>query len=640
MSEQRMDIFLLAAPQAGIEHAVLVSNLSAAFKKDPAAIEKMLSRPRTMVKADVTPEIAGKYKVLIEKSGGQCELVVRASSAVGEAPAAASSTPVQAEAPVAPVQPAAVAAAPATIETIPPVAPLASASAAPLSNSAPIPAVTPVPEVPPELIAVQPLSPDQAAASSEEPGPVSPQADPAPVAAFEQDVVAQLQAWAGNSDEQPSGEQQGTDTSGEEGQDSAPVDNSLADTSVADHSDAACYCAKCGTVIRLGQNKCSKCFSPVIEHQAKHKTTAALLAFFAGGLGLHRLYLGQWWGVIYMLFLWTLIPILVAVVESVVFFLAPQKKWDAHYGRVQKSSPLLAAIYAIAFFVLVGLVALLSALVIPVHQDYTNRAKVQSASPQVHESLDKVADFIKKNQTYPGDNHTAGLPEKSDAPFIESINLQDGAIVQVVYRLSGATENNIILWIPTENQGEIIWDCKRGTLPDKYRPRECRSGDVPINRELERAAAESALSQKLYSADKHISLLVPITWEVKELLPAATIGAARLMDENYVVVLADAKANFEENLTLADYSRNVQLQLADNIKSGMVQGDVEYLTIAGFPAEQFVFPGVVGGVKIAYVVTLINGDTHFYRVLAWTLQTRMEQHKKLLKSISESVKIY
>jgi hypothetical protein len=75
MSNQRLDVFLLATPQPGVERANLVTNLAVALQKDVPSIEKMLRRSRTLVKADVGPELAAKYKALIEKAGGQCELV-------------------------------------------------------------------------------------------------------------------------------------------------------------------------------------------------------------------------------------------------------------------------------------------------------------------------------------------------------------------------------------------------------------------------------------------------------------------------------------------------------------------------------------------------------------------------------------
>ncbi len=54
----------------------------------------------------------------------------------------------------------------------------------------------------------------------------------------------------------------------------------------------------------------------------KSKSTAALLAFFLGGLGIHRFYLGQnGVGILYLLFCWTFIPAFIAFLISSSLFL-------------------------------------------------------------------------------------------------------------------------------------------------------------------------------------------------------------------------------------------------------------------------------------------------------------------------------
>ncbi|MFH6994202.1 TM2 domain-containing protein [Flavobacterium sp. FlaQc-48] len=45
----------------------------------------------------------------------------------------------------------------------------------------------------------------------------------------------------------------------------------------------------------------------------KSKLTAAILAFFFGGIGIHKFYLGQsGQGILYLLFCWTFIPSIIA----------------------------------------------------------------------------------------------------------------------------------------------------------------------------------------------------------------------------------------------------------------------------------------------------------------------------------------
>lgn len=65
----------------------------------------------------------------------------------------------------------------------------------------------------------------------------------------------------------------------------------------------------------------------------KNKTTTALLAFFLGGLGIHRFYLGQnGMGILYLIFCWTFIPAFIAFLDFFIFIVMSEDRFNYKYN--------------------------------------------------------------------------------------------------------------------------------------------------------------------------------------------------------------------------------------------------------------------------------------------------------------------
>lgn len=81
-------------------------------------------------------------------------------------------------------------------------------------------------------------------------------------------------------------------------------------------------CPKCGVrqpVLQAPVSAAAAAAPVPVPTTTRSKGTAALLAFFLGGLGVHKFYLGQsGLGVVYLLFCWTFIPAIVAFIEFLV----------------------------------------------------------------------------------------------------------------------------------------------------------------------------------------------------------------------------------------------------------------------------------------------------------------------------------
>lgn len=65
----------------------------------------------------------------------------------------------------------------------------------------------------------------------------------------------------------------------------------------------------------------------------KSKSTAAILALLLGGLGVHKFYLGKTgWGIVYLIFCWTFIPAIIALIECIILATMSEDKFNAKYN--------------------------------------------------------------------------------------------------------------------------------------------------------------------------------------------------------------------------------------------------------------------------------------------------------------------
>lgn len=84
-------------------------------------------------------------------------------------------------------------------------------------------------------------------------------------------------------------------------------------------SSSMVFCRGCGKEIHESAISCPQCGAQQGKSSAgKSKVTAGVLALLLGGIGIHKFYLGAWgWGIVYILFVWTWIPAIIALVEGI-----------------------------------------------------------------------------------------------------------------------------------------------------------------------------------------------------------------------------------------------------------------------------------------------------------------------------------
>lgn len=89
------------------------------------------------------------------------------------------------------------------------------------------------------------------------------------------------------------------------------------------------YCEGCGKQLHASAMNCPHCGAVI---RSKNRILAALLAFFLGGLGIHKFYLGKiGQGILYLLFSWTFIPTVIAFIEGIVYLCTSDSNFARKY---------------------------------------------------------------------------------------------------------------------------------------------------------------------------------------------------------------------------------------------------------------------------------------------------------------------
>jgi TM2 domain-containing membrane protein YozV len=124
------------------------------------------------------------------------------------------------------------------------------------------------------------------------------------------------------------------------------------------------YCGHCGILlIDATADSCPRCqvsFGSPGSARSRNRVAAALLAFFLGGAGAHRFYLGQaGLGLLYVLFAWTLVPGLVSVVDFIRLIAMSDERFAAVHGRRGGGGALVAAGAVGAAMLVYGIIGVL-----------------------------------------------------------------------------------------------------------------------------------------------------------------------------------------------------------------------------------------------------------------------------------------
>jgi TM2 domain-containing membrane protein YozV len=103
----------------------------------------------------------------------------------------------------------------------------------------------------------------------------------------------------------------------------------------------AVHCRDCAALISPTATACPHCGGRQMvgsgfgasTPSGRNRIAAALLAFFLGGFGAHKFYLGRvGQGFLYLIFFWTFIPAFIAFIEFIIYLTMSDEAFERQYG--------------------------------------------------------------------------------------------------------------------------------------------------------------------------------------------------------------------------------------------------------------------------------------------------------------------
>ena len=144
-----------------------------------------------------------------------------------------------------------------------------------------------------------------------------------------------------------------------------------------------------------------------------------------------------------------------------------------------------------------------------------------------------------------------------------------------------------------------------------------------------------APDRKVEVSNSDITVVLPGHWaDLDNLNEEADLGAGNLAQEEYFLIMAEAKVDFEGDLL--EYSELTSGGMVDALEGGTIT-EPENITINGLPAIQREISGSIDKSNICYLHTAIESKGHYYQVLGWTLKSRKKAVFPVLENVTKSI---
>src|SRR5690606_36352924 len=228
----------------------------------------------------------------------------------------------------------------------------------------------------------------------------------------------------------------------------------------------------------------------------------------------------------------------------------------------------------------------------------------------------------------PGDNIDAGSPDDVSGKHLASLHINRNGTMVITFQhaqLAGKT----LVWQPSVQQQQVVWDCTGGTLHNRYRPARCHSEDLSAQ-----AQASVSATRTFYSTDGIDSLELGSDWQPLD-IGGATMSYIHHRDDIGIAVQREAREDFEPGMTLDEY-KQLLIDYTFNDFNDISITDMGYREIDGLPALLFTVTGYTGGIKVKALVAAVESPYNFYKVTSWSSRYNFDQREQQIEQLVTS----
>lgn len=160
------------------------------------------------------------------------------------------------------------------------------------------------------------------------------------------------------------------------------------------------YCSTCGQQIHTKAEICPSCGVRVAPAPgAINKVALLLITFFLGGFGGHKFYQKKYLqGVLYLLFFWTYIPGLAALIEFIIYACKSEAELQQRYPETSSGAVVLAVVLP---FIGIAIIGILAAIAIPQFAAYRQKAYSAAATSDLRACQTRAEAYYAEHQAYP-----------------------------------------------------------------------------------------------------------------------------------------------------------------------------------------------------------------------------------------------